>query len=73
MPKPNVDIVQGSYVARSISIASCEHGSVWIRLHDRADKVFAAACVDVGTALGLEAQLRQSIAGAGGFKCDIIH
>lgn len=73
MAKPNVDIVQGAFSAQSISIASCEHGSVWVRLHDRAGNVFAFGCVDTGTALALDNQLREAIAGVGRFHCDILH
>lgn len=73
MPKPNVDTMNGAFVAKAISITCCEHGSVWIRLHDRADNVFAAGCVDRGTALGLEGQLHRAIIGIGGIRCDIIH
>lgn len=73
MPKPNVNIVQGSYSADSISVANCEHGSVWVRLHDRSGKVFAFGCVDKGTALALNSQLSEAIDGLGSFRCDSVH
>lgn len=73
MPKPNAEIVQGAYSARSISIACCEHGQVFVRLHDRAGNVFAFGCVDQGTALALDGELRQAIDGSAGFRCDTIH
>jgi hypothetical protein len=73
MPKPNVAVVQGSYSATSISVTACEHGHVFVRLHDRVGNVFAFGCVDPGTAMMLDGQLRQAIDGAGGFRCDTLH
>jgi len=40
-------------MAKAISAVVCEHGSLYIRLHDAKGKIFAAACMDrkVGFAL----------------------
>jgi hypothetical protein len=40
-------------MAKQISAVVCEHGSLYIRLHDAKGKIFAAACMDrkVGFAL----------------------
>lgn len=40
-------------MAKQISAVVCEHGSLYIRLHDEKGKIFAAACMDrkVGFAL----------------------
>lgn len=73
MPKPNVDIVQGAFEAKSFSVAACEHGSIFIRLHDRAGKVFAFACFDKGTGLAAVAELEACISGGASFKCESVH
>lgn len=73
MPKPNVAIIEGSYSADSISVANCQHGRVYIRLHDRAGRVFAFGCVDRGTALALNIQIGEAIDGTSAFHCDNIH
>lgn len=73
MPKPNVAVIEGSYSADSISVANCEHGSVYIRLHDRSGRIFAFGCVDRGTALALNAQITEAIDGTSVFRCDSVH
>lgn len=73
MPKPNVAIIEGSYSAASISVANCEHGQIYVRLHDRAGRVFAFGCVDRGTALALNAQISDAVDGGSAFRCDSIH
>lgn len=73
MPKPNVNVVEGAYEAKSFSIVSCEHGSVFIRLHDRAGKTFAFACFDRGTAVNALGQLESAITGQAGFVCESLH
>lgn len=73
MSKPNVKTVHGAYSADSISVSSCEHGSIWIRLHDRAGGVFAFGCIDKGTAMALGVEIDSAITGQRGFRCDSYH
>ena len=48
-------------MATSISVASCEHGSVFVRLHDKAGQIFAAACMPMVTALEMSGEIVDAI------------
>jgi len=47
--------------ASSMSIASCEHGAVFYRLHDASGKIFAAAIVPMVTALDVNERVLEAI------------
>ena len=70
--KPNVDIVQGAFEAKKISIVACEHGHIFVRLHDRAGEVFAFACFDKAIGVAAMGQLERAICGPG-FICESVH
>jgi hypothetical protein len=40
-------------MAKSISAVVCEHGSLYVRLHDEKGNIFAAACMDRKTGFKL--------------------
>ena len=44
-------------MAKSITAVVCEHGSLWIRLHDTKGEIFAAACMSRGVGFGLIDQI----------------
>lgn len=44
-------------MASSISVCACEHGHLFVRLHDEAGEIFAAASVDRCTAMMLVDQV----------------
>lgn len=44
------DVADDVRMADSISIAHCEHGMVYVRLHDAAGTVFAAGAMDFASA-----------------------
>jgi len=61
-------------MAASISVASCEHGSVFVRLHRRDGTIFAAGCMARGVASDLAADLLAETIGLGGAEpCGRVH
>jgi hypothetical protein len=50
MAKPR-QTEDGILIASKISVTSCEHGTVFIRLHDPDGNIFAAACMPSESAL----------------------
>jgi hypothetical protein len=46
-PQPSIRM------AKSISAVVCEHGNLYVRLHDANGLIFAAACMDRATGFGL--------------------
>jgi len=48
-------------MAKSISAVCCEHGNVYVRLHDADGKIFAAGSMPAMTALDLNQQIMDSI------------
>jgi hypothetical protein len=48
-------------LATSISAVCCEHGNVYVRLHGKDGKIFAAATMPAITALDLNQQILDSI------------
>ena len=63
--------------AKSVSGVVCEHGSVYIRLHDANGQTFAVACMSDGIFLKLSEQILLELAaycdGRGAAKCEGEH
>jgi hypothetical protein len=68
-PKPTRD-------AKSISVHVCEHGTLYLHLHDRAGNVFARACLGTDAAVAFADdvvdRLQTHIEG-GGEPCAGVH
>jgi hypothetical protein len=59
-------------MAKSISAVVCEHGSLFIRLHDAKGRIFAAACMDRATGFGLVDGIMAEFS-APSSTCDGVH
>jgi len=64
--KPDVAVLEGVLMARSMSVAACQCGAVYVRLHDRTGAIFAAGSVDRRTALLVADELCDAAANGGG-------
>lgn len=59
----------GVLIARSASVATCEHGTVFLRLHGADGKVFAAAIMDQATAAAFTAEMSGLVEGSATMDC----
>ena len=66
----------GNLLAESVSIASCKHGNLFIRLHGPDGKIFAVASVDAATAVDfgvLWADTVERVLLGQGQACEAVH
>jgi hypothetical protein len=59
-------------MAKSISVAVCEHGSLYIRLHDVNGMIFAAASMDRDTGFSLADDILDELIPPS-LKCEGMH